>query len=311
MNIVLIGRGEILPAIGEQLLQNGHIITAVISAKESPEHRVTASDMEQWAKKINASYIYAPSISNPEVVSTIQQLSKEIGISVNYTSIIGQDIIDMFPNGVLNAHGGDLPRYKGNACQAWALINGEKKIGLCVHKMIGDQVDEGKIITRNYLDIDINTKIGSVYKWMEEQIPRLMTDAITLLSQNPAYYIEDTQTQTERKPLRCYPRTPEDGKIDWTEDNVTILRLINASGHPFAGAFCNYEEQKLYILDAQLFDDGEEFLAIPGQVLKLNANGSIVVACGVGKMLIQKVKYNNTSTTDITGIIQSIRKRLY
>ncbi|GAB1465742.1 hypothetical protein MASR2M54_12420 [Aliarcobacter cryaerophilus] len=51
----------------------------------------------------------------------------EIAVSLNYSSIISQNVIDLFPLGVLNAHGGDLPRYRGNACQAWAIINGEEK----------------------------------------------------------------------------------------------------------------------------------------------------------------------------------------
>ena len=36
-------------------------------------------------------------------------------------------VISIFTLGILNAHGGDLPRYRGNACQAWAIINGEEK----------------------------------------------------------------------------------------------------------------------------------------------------------------------------------------
>jgi Methionyl-tRNA formyltransferase len=310
MNIVLIGRGEILPAIGNQLLRDGHTITAIITAKESPEHRISARDLEGWAETVNALYIYAPSINAPEVISQIQLLTKDIGISVNYTSIIGQDVINMFPNGILNAHGGDLPRYKGNACQAWALINGEEKIGLCVHKMVGDNVDEGKIITRNYLNVDINTKIGRVYSWMEEQIPLLMTEAVKQLSNDPSYYIEDTLTQTERKPLRCYPRTPEDGRIDWAQDNTSILRLINASGYPFAGAFCYYEGEYIYISEAVIFDDEEEFLAVPGQILKLHTDGSVVVACGKGKLLVQQIKLNDNSISNVANIIKSVRKRL-
>ena len=38
-------------------------------------------------------------------------------------------------------------RYRGNACQAWAILNGEK-ISLCIHKMIGGELDSGDIITR-------------------------------------------------------------------------------------------------------------------------------------------------------------------
>lgn len=69
-------------------------------------------------------------------------------MSLNYSSIISQKVIDLFPLGILNAHGGDLPKYRGNACQAWAILNGETKIGLCIHSMIGGEVDNGNIIDR-------------------------------------------------------------------------------------------------------------------------------------------------------------------
>ena len=75
--------------------------------------------------------------------------------------------------GILNAHGGDLPRYRGNACQAWAILNGEEKIGLCIHKMIGGELDSGNIIAKEFLKIDINTKVTQVWGWMSTSIPKL------------------------------------------------------------------------------------------------------------------------------------------
>lgn len=310
MNVILIGRGEILPATGSAILEKGHTITAIITAKESPEHRVTAADLKVWAKEINADYIYAPSLNHPDIQSKLKTLSIDIGISVNYTSIIGQEFIDLFPHGILNAHGGDLPRYKGNACQAWALLNGEDKIGLCVHKMVGEHVDEGKIIARNYLKTDINTKIGTVYQWMEQQIPLLMVEALEALIKDPEFYIVNTLTQTDIRPLRCYPRIPEDGKIDWRKTNVDILRLVNASGRPFAGAFCMFDGRQIHIIDAHIPDDNEDFLAIPGQILKLHDSGAISVACGYGKIIISTIEIDAVATNNIVGTVKSIRKRL-
>ena len=74
-----------------------------------------------------------------------------MAISVNHLSIIDEDIINLFKYGILNAHGGDLPRYR-NACLR-PIINGEKKIGLCVHKMIGGELDNGDIISRDYFEL--------------------------------------------------------------------------------------------------------------------------------------------------------------
>ena len=46
-----------------------------------------------------------------------------------------------------NAHAGDLPRYRGNACANWAIINGEDKVGLSIHKMDAG-LDSGPIIQK-------------------------------------------------------------------------------------------------------------------------------------------------------------------
>ena len=67
----------------------------------------------------------APKIKN--VYDDLKEYNNlDIGISYNYVDIINQDTIDLFKLGILNAHGGDLPRYRGNACQAWAILNKEK-----------------------------------------------------------------------------------------------------------------------------------------------------------------------------------------
>ena len=46
---------------------------------------------------------------------------------MNFSNLISKDFLNFFKFGVLNAHYGDLPRYKGNACPNWAILNNEKK----------------------------------------------------------------------------------------------------------------------------------------------------------------------------------------
>ena len=49
--------------------------------------------------------------SNPRIteeVDTIHELPTiDIGVTLNYSGIIPQPLIDLFPLGILNAHGGD------------------------------------------------------------------------------------------------------------------------------------------------------------------------------------------------------------
>ena len=306
MRIAIIGRTEILIKSAERLLDQGHTIPLVITSKEAPEYTKSTDDFERLASASKAEFIQTPRIV--EVLDAIQRLSPiDIGVSMNYPGMIPQDIIDLFPHGILNAHGGDLPRYRGNACQAWAILNGEERIGLCIHKMIGDELDSGDIIVREYLAIDRDTKVTKCWEWMTNQIPALFLESVEKLEQDSGYVLEQ-QSSDPRKALRCYPRKPEDGRIDWSKSNLEILRLINASNKPYSGAFCEFEGQKMIIWDAELVDDEETFCAVPGQVT-LVGEPSVEVACNQGKLRLKEVEVAGTSGNP-SRWLKSIRKRL-
>jgi methionyl-tRNA formyltransferase len=310
MNIALIGRSELLYSTAELLLANKHTIKLIVTSCESDEYKKTADDFEKLAKKIDAEYLYTSQINDVDNINIIKSCGQiDIGISINYINVISQKVIDLFSLGILNAHGGDLPRYRGNACQSWAIINSEDRIGLCIHKMIGNELDSGAIIEREYLPLNISTKIGDVYTWMEKEIPSMFVSAINRLG-NDSDYVLSHQSQSTEDILRCYPRKPEDGKIDWAKTNIEILRLINASGYPFSGAFCFFQNSKLIVWDAELYNDNECYCAVTGQVAAINRDeGYIIVITGSGKLKINKITYNNRSTNP-SEICNSLRDRL-
>ncbi len=257
MRVALIGRTEIMYNLIETLLSHGHEIALISTSKEAKEYKRSAKDFELKAKELGIPFLYAPKISTQENVEFIKKLGYiDIALSMNHTSIVGWDIIHLFKHGVLNVHSGDLPRYRGNAVQAWAIINGECKIGLCVHKMEGGSLDSGDIIVREYKEIDINTKVTECLEWVEDRIPFMFLESLKLLEQDE-HYILQKQSQNPKDALRCYPRKPEDGRIDWKASNESILRLINASNRPYAGAFCFYGQTKVIIWDAELYSDDE------------------------------------------------------
>lgn len=306
MKIAIIGRTEILYETVELLLKHGYEIPLIITSKEAPEYTKTSKDFENLANKIGAKYIYTNRLDMYE--EEIKSTACEIAISLNYSSIISQNVIDLFTFGVLNAHGGDLPRYRGNACQAWAIINGEEKIGLCIHSMIGGEVDSGNIIDREYLDININTKITAIYEWFNQKIPQMFLNSVQKLEKEPSYVLE-VQSKNPKDALRCYPRIPEDGKINWNKSNIEILRLINASNKPYGGAYCFYEDKKLIIWDAELFEDDENYLSVVGQVASIEKDGRIVIISGNGKLKINEIEYDEFIGKP-SEKIKSIRKRL-
>ena len=165
MKVIIIGRTKVLLDSAKLLHQKGHEIVGIITSKAAPEYKVNEVDFENYAKELNVPFLHDPKIRIKTLDEKFGNTKPDIAISINYSGIIPSKVIDFFPQGVLNAHGGDLPRYRGNACQAWAIINGEKEIGLCIHKMIGGELDSGDIIAKDYLLIDDKTTYYTdVYK---------------------------------------------------------------------------------------------------------------------------------------------------
>ena len=307
MNVAIIGRSELLFETA-LLIQKHHKIKLIVTSKETQEYTKTSTDFKQLADDLGATFIYTTDINKGFLKDVVINEKIQIGISVNYNVIIKQEIIDLFRLGILNAHGGDLPRYRGNACQAWAILNGEKKIGLCIHKMVGNKVDHGDIIEKKYFHIDIKTKIIDVYRWMNKFIPQMFLESISKLEINNNYFLEK-QSENPQDSLRCYPRKIEDAQINWNLSDIEIIRLINSSGLPFQGAFCYFKDFKIFIHDAELYEDGENFLAVPGQVLDIISYGVIISTGNNKKILIKLIKHEKVLMNP-NKIITSIRQRL-
>lgn len=309
MKIAVIGRSEILYDSAERLAAAGHEIVLVVTAREAPEYTRTAADFRALAGRNGARFISAAALDPGRHGQAITAAGAAAAVSVNFPGILSREIVELFPLGILNAHGGDLPRYRGNACQAWAILNGEKHIGVCVHRMEGGSLDSGDILARDYLPLDETVYIGRVWQWLGERIPELFAEALARLQADPGYVLA-RQADDPRPPLRCYPRTPADGRIHWERSAPEIQRLVRASGRPYAGAFCTYSGRRLTVLAAETVADDEQYCAVPGQVCAVSPeDGTVTVITGRGKLRLTEVEYQGRCGRP-ADFITGIRRRL-
>lgn len=307
MRFAIIGRTKMLLDAARLAVNLGHELVCVITSKEAPEYDATISDFQDLASQLNVPFAKGSNIL--DFHGLVKSSMADIALSINYTGVIPSAIIDLFKYGILNAHGGDLPRYRGNACQAWAIINGEDEIGLCIHKMVGGELDSGDIVEKKLYPITIDTRIGEVYEWFEKDIPQMMVNALNKLGNNNEF-IAEVQSKNPHDILRCYPRIPDDGKIEWGQSAIKILRLINASSEPYSGAFTYMGEKKIKIWRASLFDHHEQYLAVPGQIALIDKNQSFVlVITGKGMLSITDIEVDDWRGNPC-NYFKSIRTRL-
>lgn len=304
MKIAILGRTHWLLESAMALRTAGHTISLVATSTPSPEYLARPDDFSVFAAQNNCPYFFEPNINSESFINYIRGLDIDIGVSINWPTLIGPEACAVFKHGILNSHLGDLPRYRGNACPNWAILQGESKIGLCIHQMDPHQVDAGPVFVRRYLTITNDTYVEDVYRWTDSVEPSAFVEALEHVA-NPDFY-PAAQEKTGVRPLRTHPRRPEDGAINWQQSAAYICRLVRASSKPFGGAFSFFEGKvKVTIWRARVVDLSYDVMAVPGQIIGRGEAGGVMVACGEGVIEIE-----NSEMADGRNLPASNRYRL-
>lgn len=309
LRIGVIGRTEMLLEAARRAQAEGHEIALVATCKPSGHELATEADFEALAKANGAPFLRHGDLTSEHGLNLIRQARCDLAISMNWLTLIPEHVRALFGLGVFNAHPGDLPRYKGNACPNWAILNGEDQIGLSIHQM-EDELDSGAIAAKRFFAVQPQITIADVYAWLRTSVAEAFGEMIAAAAREQLRLTP--QSAVPEDSLRCYPRRPEDGKIDWQQPLAAIDRLIRASSHPFAGAFAWLEgTRKVTILAAHPMLSREPFLAIPGQVAYA-VDGDPVIAANGGYLRLTDLRVDGcVDATDARkAVLSSLRNRL-
>jgi UDP-4-amino-4-deoxy-L-arabinose formyltransferase/UDP-glucuronic acid dehydrogenase (UDP-4-keto-hexauronic acid decarboxylating) len=279
----------------------GHQPVLIGTCAPSPEFGADEADFRALADELGCGFFSGTRI-DPEA---LRGSGAEVAISFNWLAMIDAQVRDAMPHGVVNAHPGDLPRYRGNACPNWAILNGETAIALTFHRM-SDELDAGPILAKRRLSIDDGTYISDVYEFLRGALPAGFADVLDGLAAG-SLATEDQPDDPERS-LRCYPRRPEDGLLDWTVPAPQACRLVRASAEPFAGAFSFLELERVTVWRAHAEPLRQPSLGVPGQVLERRPDGAVAVLCGEGMLVLEEVERDGERGPP-ASFVRSLRQR--
>ena len=304
MRIGVLGRTKWLIKSAELVVAAGHEISFVQTCSPEAHHLAEASEFQKLAERHGATFLFEPSVRKS--LEFWRSSGTEACISLNWPTLIPEDALRVFEHGILNAHAGDLPRYRGNACPNWAILNFESLVGLAIHRMTAE-LDSGPCFYKTQFPLSEETYIGDIYNWLGTEIPFAFVKAIDRLSESGSCLQEP-----DVRPLRAFPRRPEDARIDWLAGTRQTLALVRASSHPFDGAFTTLEgRQIIRVFRAKRFHAKFDFLAVPGQVC-LSDGGHPVIATGDGMVSIEECASSFGGSEETKrAILKSYRNRLF
>lgn len=310
MKVLAIGRSEYLLNAIERVA-NQHEVVAIVTGPATAESLAKEADFSQMAQRLGSVFHCASTIDDA-VLELCRSVGADVAISVNWMSVIGAPFIELFPHGVLNAHCGDLPDYRGNAILNWAILRAEKSIVVSVHKMVAGELDVGDIYAQCEFEIASEDDVGDLVKKLGGVTPDLFTRALSNLAEGRC--IRTLQEVKARVGFRCYPRLPIDGCVNWHASATDIDRLIKASARPYPGAYtCVVEDgriRKLKLWKSRMIVESTLDVGVPGHVLRNDrSSGETHVLTGKGVIALQEVQYEDAAPARPADLFRSIRMR--
>jgi len=157
------------------LLSHGFTPALVVTSPDAPRGRglvLTPSPTKVLTLAHNIPLL-TPEKLDADVIETIRSYRSDYGVCVAYGKIFPEELIAVFPKGVLNVHYSLLPKYRGATPLETALLAGETETGVTIQKMV-KELDAGDIIAQEATPIAPN-------ETARELRPRLITMGASLL----------------------------------------------------------------------------------------------------------------------------------
>lgn len=145
IKIIFFGTPDFVLPIPRALLDAPNIeLAAVVTREDKPVGRkqiLTPSPVKLWAHEHNIP------ILNLITSNSITNFSPDFAVLAAYGQIIPQEIIDLFPMGIIVLHPSLLPKYRGPSPIQAAIAKGDPETGMTIIKMDA-KMDHGPIIAQ-------------------------------------------------------------------------------------------------------------------------------------------------------------------
>ncbi len=246
-------------------------------------------DLAPLAKAGGSATLYVTDINSPSTIEALKAFGPDLTLVIGWSQICGDAFRAVAEIGNIGFHPAPLPRMRGRAVIPWTILLGEKTTAASLF-WLDDGVDSGPIVLQEPIEVDDDETARGLYAKQTDALARMLPNAVALVESGNAPRLE----QNHDLATYCAKRTPDDGRIAWTDPAEAILRLIRAVGDPYPGAFTTSAGGKLTIDQATLFADSHRYIGLPGQVQTHTPEG-FIVRCGDGRCIIVTAWRNETS----------------
>ena len=254
-----------------------HTVVGVVTQPDRPAgrgHRPAPPPAKRVAEEAGISVFQPPRLREPGWAERLAGLVPDVGVVVAYGQILPGAVLALPRLGCINLHASLLPRYRGAAPIARAILEGETETGLTTFLM-DEGMDTGPILRQVRVGIHPEETAG-------ELAARLAIEGSSLLMETL-----EAWSAAHLKPLlqdgnlaTLAPRLKkEDGHLAWARPAKDLVNLVRAM-NPWPGAVALWEGRHVAVWRARSVGGAP---LQPGLVFR--TEGTLAIATGAGGLL--------------------------
>jgi methionyl-tRNA formyltransferase len=236
--IVFMGTPDFAVAILRALTQ-AHTVAGVVTQPDRPAgrgRRLEPPPVKQFAVEAGLPVIQPQRLREPEAMARLEAWAPELIVVAAFGQILRPAVLDLPARGCLNVHASLLPRHRGAAPIAAAILAGDAETGITIMRM-DPGLDTGPILAQRSLAIETTDTSGTLAKRLAPLGATLLVEVI------PDYLAGRLLPIPQDGSLATYaPQLKkEDGKLDFTRPAYDLERRVRAFA-PWPGAYADWPD---------------------------------------------------------------------
>ena len=230
MRIVFMGTPDFaLPSL--RLLQRtGHDLLAAVTQPDRPRRRRSGapepSPVKAAAQRAGIPVLTPETVKDPAFIENLKAIGPEAIVVVAYGQILPPQILDLPPRWCINVHASLLPRYRGAAPVARAVMAGERVTGVTTMKM-DRGLDTGDILLQWECAIGLTETAGELGCRLADLGAELLVETLDLQARGAI----EPRKQNHGEATLAPSLTRADGRIDWSRNAQEIANQVRGC-HP-------------------------------------------------------------------------------
>ncbi len=299
MRVLFYGTPEFAVPTFEALLAD-HEVVAAVTQPDKPAGRgqqVMPSAIKRRAEAAGIPVVQPPRLRDPEWPGRLAEFRAEVAVVVAFGQILPKAVLDVPARGSINVHASILPRLRGAAPIAWAIIRGETETGITTFQM-DPGMDTGAVLLHEATPIAQDETAGELAARLAPLGARVMLATLERLDAL-APIPQDHSIATLAPRLK-----KEDGRLRWSDRARDLANRVRGC-NPWPGAAAMTPAGRLLIWRATAMEQASG--AEPGTLVE--RDGRIAIATGDGVLCPETVQPESRKAMSWEAFLRGARLR--